>query len=406
VNVREKITKEIKTRKGILHCKPAWVHRTFLPPGRRLKLDPLDLYNGFGKHGGVCERWMASCGMADNGAVTRENEGLTFLVLEDGSFLTLRDAVKEAGDLILGDGVMKKFGGLRSFCKLYDYKAPIHFHVHLIESQAQLMGAHSKPEAYYFPKQLNSIAYDGDFTFFGFEPGTKKSDIAKCLENWGALGGDNGILDYSRAYKLKLGTSWNIPAGILHAPGSLVTYEPQRVSDCSAFFQSIMREYFVSRDLLIQVYPQDKREDMSYIVDSLDWEANVDPNFKANHYHEPVPAGNPDTTRSQGYLENWIVYGSEDFSAKELTILPGKTVTIKDGAAYGFIMMEGYGTINGQPIETPSMIGYNDITADEMYVCVDAAVKGVEITNLSKYGPIVMLKHFGPDNPDAEKFIK
>ncbi|MDR1930187.1 MAG: hypothetical protein LBQ44_06095 [Treponema sp.] len=349
---------------------------------------------------------MASCGMADNGAVTRENEGLTFLVLEDGSFLTLRDAVKEAGDLILGDGVMKKFGGLRSFCKLYDYKAPIHFHVHLIESQAQLMGAHSKPEAYYFPKQLNSIAYDGDFTFFGFEPGTKKSDIAKCLENWGALGGDNGILDYSRAYKLKLGTSWNIPAGILHAPGSLVTYEPQRVSDCSAFFQSIMREYFVSRDLLIQVYPQDKREDMSYIVDSLDWEANVDPNFKANHYHEPVPAGNPDTTRSQGYLENWIVYGSEDFSAKELTILPGKTVTIKDGAAYGFIMMEGYGTINGQPIETPSMIGYNDITADEMYVCVDAAVKGVEITNLSKYGPIVMLKHFGPDNPDAEKFIK
>jgi hypothetical protein len=94
------------------------------------------------------------------------------------------------------------------------------------------------------------------------------------------------------------------------------------------------------------------------------------------------------------------VYGADDFSAKELTILPGQTVTIKDSAAYGLIMLEGYGTINGNPIETPAMIGYNEITADEMYVCREYAQKGVEIRNLSKYSSIVMLKHFGPDNPD------
>jgi mannose-6-phosphate isomerase class I len=376
-----------------------------LPPGRRLKLNPVDLYDGFGKHGGVCERWMASSGMADNGPVTRENEGMTFIVLDDGNLVTLKDAIQEAGDVILGDDIMKKYGCLLSFCKLYDYKAPIHFHVHLIESQAQLMGAHSKPEAYYFPKQLNSITYDGDFTFFGFEPGTKKNDIDKCLENWGAQSGDNGILDYSRAYKLKLGTSWNIPAGILHAPGSLVTYEPQRVSDCSAFFQSIMWGHFVSKDLLIQVFPKEKQDDMSYIVDSLDWQANVDPDFKANHYHEPVPVEPGEKTRSRGYLENWVVYGADDFSAKELTVLPGQTVIVKDNAAYGLIMMEGYGTINGNPIETPLIIGYNEITADEMYVCHEYAQKGVEIRNLSKYSSLVMLKHFGPDNPDV-KYLK
>jgi mannose-6-phosphate isomerase class I len=406
MNLREKITKEIEAKNGILRCKPTWVHRTFLPPGRRLKLDNYDLYDDFGKHGGICERWMASSGMADNGATTRENEGLTFIVLDDGSLVSLRDAVKEAGDVILGADIMKKFGCLLSFCKLYDYQAPIHFHVHLKEDQAQKVGAHSKPEAYFFPKQLNPLSYNGDFTFFGFEPGTKKSDIVKCLENWAVFGGDNGILDYSRAYKLKLDTGWNIPAGILHAPGSLVTYEPQRVSDCSAFFQSIMWDHPVSKDLLTGVFPKDKQNNMAYIVDSLDWEANVDPEFKKNHYHEPVHAVDPEASRREGYLEDWIVYGADDFAAKELTVLPGKTVVIKDKAAYGILMLEGYGTINGVPIETPAVIGINDITADEFYVCRDAAEKGVEIKNLSKCSKIVMMKHFGPDNPDAKKFLQ
>ena len=109
--------------------------------------------------------------------------------------------------------------------------------------------------------------------------------------------------------------------------------------------------------------------------------------------------------REAGYIEKWVVYGSNDFSAKELTLLPGKTAVIKDGAAYGLIMMEGYGTINGMNIETPAMIGYDDITADEMYVCREAAEQGVSITNFSKTQNLVMLKHFGPENPDAACFL-
>ena len=44
-----------------------------------------------------------------------------------------------------------------------------------------------------------------------------------------------------------------------------------------------------------------------------------------------------------GYNENWVVYGSDYFSAKELTVFPGRTVTIKDVAAYGMICVQGYG---------------------------------------------------------------
>ncbi len=314
------------------------------------------------------------------------------------------DAIEAAGDTILGKDIMEAYGCLQSFAKFYDFQAPIPFHVHLLEQDAQKVGAHSKPEAYFFPYQLNAIDYHSAYTYFGLLPGTAKEDFVDCISHWGRHG-DNGIVEHSAAFKLKLGTGWNIPAGILHAPGSFVTYEPQRVSDTSSFWQSMVHDKFMERELMTKFYSDDKKGDYSYIADSIDWEANLDPDFKKNHYHEPIPVKPLEEMEEEGCREEWVVYGSKDFSAKQLTVLPGQTVTIKDAAAYGLIMMEGYGTINGIEIETPAMIGYDDITADEMYVCFDAAKKGVVIKNFSKKSPLVMLKHFGPANPDAEQFL-
>ncbi len=103
---------------------------------------------------------------------------------------------------------------------------------------------------------------------------------------------------------------------------------------------------------------------------------------------------------SEGYIEKWVCYRSTAFSAKELTVLPGQTVTIKDAAAYGLIMMQGHGTMGVWDIETPTMIRYGQFTNDEFFVSEKAAQEGVKIVNPSKTDPIVMLKHFGPDNPD------
>ena len=38
---------------------------------------------------------------------------------------------------------------------------------------------------------------------------------------------------------------------------------------------------------------------------------------------------------ADGYSEQWIGYGTGWYSAKELTVLPKRTVTIKDSGAYG-----------------------------------------------------------------------
>src|SRR5699024_5298149 len=127
---------------------------------------------------------------------------------------------------------------------------------------------------------------------------------------------------------------------------------------------------------------------------------NVDPDLQEKCFMDPVPVNPVEEMKTEGYIEKWICYKSDAFSAKELTVLPGESVVIKDAGAYGMIMMQGHGKMGGWEIETPSLIRFGQLTNDEYFVSEQAAVEGVQITNHSETDPIVMLKHFGPDNPN------
>lgn len=410
MNISEKkqmLREYIEASGGVMRLAPSWVTRTFLPPGRRLKMDNRDIYPRGAAQGAVAERWMASTGMVDNGPTTGPDEGMSFIACKTKTGvekILLKEAIELMGDEILGKEAMETRGGLTAFAKFYDFSIPIHNHMHLMAKQAAEVGAPPKPEAYYFPVELNSFDYNGGYTFFGIDPHLTKADVKKYFEDWGKS--DNNILEISRAYKLKMGTGWDIPAGILHAPGSVVTYEPQYMSDTSLMMQTINHDRYTDREMLVKFIPEDKKWDLDYIIDCLDWEANTDLDFKHNHYHEPVPVEDTAAMAEKGYYEEWIVYGSEEFSAKRLVVHSGCSVRIADAAAYGFIMMQGHGTINELPIETPSFVRYEQLTCDEYYVTKNAAEKGVVITNPSDNADIVMLKHFGASNHDADKFLK
>lgn len=142
--------------------------------------------------------------------------------------------------------------------------------------------------------------------------------------------------------------------------------------------------------------------DYGYLIEIIDWELNVDPHFKKNRFMEPLPVKSVKEMKEQGYIENWICYRSNAFSAKELTVLPGASVVISDPAAYGMIMMQGYGKMGLWDIETPALIRFGQLTHDEYFVSEQAAKEGVKIINCSKTDPIVMLKHFGPENPELD----
>ena len=83
-------------------------------------------------------------------------------------------------------------------------------------------------------------------------------------------------------------------------------------------------------------------------------------------------------------------------------MLPGRTATIRDAAAYGLILTQGHGRFGSHSVATPSMIRFGQMTEDELFVTKDAAQAGVRIENTSATDPLVILKHFGPGNPDAE----
>ncbi|MDP6636973.1 MAG: hypothetical protein QGG42_18895 [Phycisphaerae bacterium] len=383
--------------KGIMRLTPTWVPRVFCVPGRRIRLHPDDYYALGGNRGGIDERWFSSTTPADNGPLTSVNEGLSHIVVENET-VVLREAIDELKGAILGDALWDAFKCWPMYSKFFDNQGALPLHIHHNDEFAARVGAVGKPEAYYFPPQVNNHGGDFPYTFFGIQPGVTKDQVREVLAKF--TGGDNHITDLSAAHRLWPGTGWNVPPGVLHAPGSLCTYEPQKASDVFAMYQSVTGDKVIPEELLWKDSPEDQHGNFDYLVDVIDWEQNIDPEFRAKHFMPPLPVRPLDEMRAEGYEERWISYMSEDFSAKELTVLPGATVTITDGGPYGMIMMQGHGEMGVWNIETPTLIRYGQLTNDEFFVSAAAAKEGVTITNPSDADPIVMLKHFAPNAHD------
>src|SRR6056297_1862668 len=105
-NVAAILDRAMDAGEGLLRLTPTWVPRSFLHPGKRIKLHPEDWY-AYGAHrGGIDERWFGSTTEAANeGRVW--HEGLSFISFEGQQFL-LRDAVEEAGARIIGSEMHTK----------------------------------------------------------------------------------------------------------------------------------------------------------------------------------------------------------------------------------------------------------------------------------------------------------
>ena len=392
-NIGSLLDAALEAGEGLLRLAPTWVPRSFLHPGKRIKLAPNDWY-AYGAHrGGIDERWFASTTEAAN-ENRQPDEGLSYIVFDQQRFL-LKDAVDERSEILIGEEIYGKYGRWPVYSKFFDNMGPIPHHMHQSAEHAALVGQEGKPEAYYFPPQYNNVDNHFAYTFMGLEPGTTPAQVRRCLENWDR--GDNGILDLSRAYRLQRGTGWLIPPGVLHAPGSLCTYEPQWGSDVFGMFQSLVEGREVPWSLLVKDMPPEKHADLDFIVGQLDWEKNVDTHFMQNNYLEPIV---DDSCSGDGFTDRWITYGRIDgaqlFSAKELTLLPGAKCTLQDPGASGWITVQGRGRIGKLPLQTPAMIHFGHLTEDEVFITRQAARRGVEVENLGSE-PLVGLRYFGPD---------
>ena len=127
-NVRRHVDAALEATGGLLRLAPAWVPRSFLQPGLRLKLHPNDTYAYGLNRGGIDERWFGSTTEAANeGRVP--DEGLSYVVHGRSRF-TLREAVAECGADIIGKRIWKKYGKWPVYSKFFDNMGPIPHHMH------------------------------------------------------------------------------------------------------------------------------------------------------------------------------------------------------------------------------------------------------------------------------------
>src|ERR1700746_4044961 len=154
-NVGQLLQRPLHAGEGLLRLTPTWVPRSFLHPGKRIKLHPDDWY-AFGAHrGGIDERWFASTTEAANDGRVPD-EGLSYVVV-DGERFTLRQAVADCGATLVGAKLWKKYGRWPVYSKFFDNMGPIPHHMHQSEKQTKLVGQESKPEPYYLPPETNNV---------------------------------------------------------------------------------------------------------------------------------------------------------------------------------------------------------------------------------------------------------
>jgi hypothetical protein len=276
--------------------------------------------------------------------------------------------------------------------KFFDYKLPLFHHLHLDEIAAARIGRLGKPEAYYYPVQLNN--YPGEFplTYFGFSPEVTKDQVRERLLDWENR--DTRLTELSRAYRIELGTGWYTPPGVLHAPGSYLTYEPQWNSTVGAVFENVSSGEINSYESISGNLPEAKKHEIEAILSLLDWEKNVDPEYRKHYFRPPIAVPAVD----ESYSEKWIAYGNDFFSAIEFSLKPGQKAWVKDRAAYGCVIIQGHGKLGCHDAEAAGMLRWGQQSADEYFVSAQVASQGVRIENHSRWEPLVILKHFGPDN--------
>jgi hypothetical protein len=266
------------------------------------------------------------------------------------------------------------------------------------------LGKVAKPEAYYYPPQLNDHLAAQPVSFLGLQPQVTREQLAERLE-WFARGGDNRITELSLGYRTRLGTGWDIPAGVLHAPASVCTYEPQLASDVLCMCESWSNNREVPDELLWKDVPADRVGDLDYIIELLDWQANVDPDFVANRQLIPFETQASIENGGEAFIEKWIVYKSPHFSAKELTVLPGASAVIVDTDAYGVLVVQGHGSLGLHHAAAAGMLRFGDLSDDEFFVSQTAARAGARVHNRSATEPLVLLKHFGPGNSELAEVV-
>ena len=239
---------------GLLRLTPTWVPRSFLHPGKRIKLAPgrlVRLRRAPRRHRRALVRQHDRGGQRRPRLARRPE--LRARSRASGSCCAT--PWPKPGARLIGKAMWDKYKRWPVYSKFFDNMGPIPHHMHqkLRARRADRPGRQARELLLPAAAQQRATTTSPTRSW-AWSRARPRPSVRKCLENWNK--GDNGILDLSKAYRLKRGTGWLIPAGVLHAPGSLCTYEPQWGSDVFGMYQSLVEGREVPWSLLVKDVPE------------------------------------------------------------------------------------------------------------------------------------------------------
>ena len=379
----------IRSSKGILKLRPAWVAHDFLKPGKRLGLKEEE-YDAK-ERGSIMERWFCSETHADN-QIDVPDEGLSYLEIP-GERITVAEALSVCREEILGREYAQSHGCLGRLIKIYDFGTRLFFHIHPRAKDMKKIGKNSKDEAYHF---LDAPLGEHPESFFGVhryivEQNLQKEIFLPLLKEWKA--GEEEILKYSTAFLNVPGEGFFLDSGILHAPGTALTMEIQESSDVCTVFQPVVQGCSIDKRMLYKdVDPQEADilgEEAALKL--IDWEASSDPDFYAKRHLYPKIV---EETKQGDLYEEWIYYGTSKFSGKRLILQPGEEFFSREQGVHNIFVWKGHGYAGEQRIAA----GEFDLNScmDELLITCQRAREGYIIKNTGEKD-LVLYKYFGPD---------
>lgn len=276
----------------------------------------------------------------------------------------------QAGPRLLGE---KRFaahdGTFRVLIKILDAGCPIPFHIHATDAfvrdnpgvyPAEKFG---KTEAYYF---FDAPKGDQPFTHLGAYPGVDGQALIAAIRR-----GTDAVLELSPRAEQNVGEGFIVESGLLHRPGTALTLEIQQPSDVYAVFQTQFGKTQIAEADLAPGFSS-----LEQAVERLiDWPRNLDPSLLEDSRLRPRAVDGFD---QPGARCEWIYPPdrSEHFSGMRLTVETSMTLRADDPCVV--LVWQGNGTLANISIDGR---GGAPGTADEFFVGIEAAKRGIEIVN-------------------------
>ncbi len=385
----KRVAEFVTTNDGVLPVRPAWVPKKFLCPGKRLGLAVEDY--DCGERGQIMERWLCSVTSHDS-PLAQEYEGESLLAIDDCD-ISLRNAIDVLPEIV-GIEYYQVHHGLDRLIKLFDYGVRLPFHIHQRQCDLDSQGKKSKDEAYHF---LDADPGPHPETFIGVHPYIVKEHLQNeiflpILKEWKA--NDAEVLKHSTAYYCTPGEGFLLNSGLLHAPGSVLTFEIQESSDVAGFFQPVVDGFVMDKRILLKdvaIEDQLAWGPEEAALRQVDWEANINPNFYEQFHLFPRIC---EETRQDDLYETWIFYGTPKFSGKRLILPPGRKFRSVQKGVHNLFCWKGEGDISGHCIKAGKL--NRESCSDELLICHDRAVRGYDIINTGKEN-LVLYLIFGPE---------